>query len=89
MGMRKWVAGLASVIALDAQGQGNPTPPVAVGAALQGGHLLQGDGAPYSGGDGVPKRAFPLTSTERFPSASTVGVDLGKRRVAQRFPVFC
>jgi hypothetical protein len=34
------------------------------------------------------KRAFPLTSRERFPSASTVGPDLGERRVAQRFPVF-
>jgi hypothetical protein len=35
------------------------------------------------------KRAFPLMSREHFPSASTVGPDLGKRRVAQRFPVFC
>jgi len=36
----------------------------------------------------VGKRAFPLTARERFPFASTVGADLGKRRVAQRFPVF-
>jgi hypothetical protein len=35
------------------------------------------------------KGAFPLTSTERFPSASTVGGDLGERLVAQRFPPFC
>jgi hypothetical protein len=37
----------------------------------------------------VVKRAFPLTSTERFPSASTVGGHLGERRRAQRFLVFC
>jgi hypothetical protein len=37
----------------------------------------------------VGKRAFPLTSRERFPSASTVGGDLGERLLAQRFPVFC
>src|SRR5215207_3448468 len=36
----------------------------------------------------VGKRAFPCTSTERFPSGSTVGGDLGERRGAQRFPVF-
>jgi hypothetical protein len=35
------------------------------------------------------KRAFPWTSTERFPLASTIGRDLGERRVAQRFPGFC
>jgi hypothetical protein len=29
-----------------------------------------------------------LTSRERFPSVSTVGGDLGERRLAQRFPVF-
>jgi hypothetical protein len=34
------------------------------------------------------KRAFPWTPTERFPSASTVGGDLGERRRAQRFPGF-
>ena len=37
----------------------------------------------------VGKRAFPWTSRERFPSAPTVGDDLGERRRAQRFPVFC
>jgi hypothetical protein len=35
------------------------------------------------------KRAFPWTSSERFPSPSTVGGDLGERLLAQRFPVFC
>jgi hypothetical protein len=35
------------------------------------------------------KRAFNWTSRERFPSASTVGADLGERLLAQRFPVFC
>jgi hypothetical protein len=49
---------MASVIALDAQGKGKPAPPVAVGAALQGGHLLEGDGGPYSGGDGVISQIF-------------------------------
>ena len=43
---------------------------------------------PQQLGGGVPKRAFPLTSRERFPCACTVGGDLGKRVRAQRFPVF-
>jgi hypothetical protein len=34
------------------------------------------------------RRAFPWTSRERFSCASTVGPDLGERRVAQRFPMF-
>jgi hypothetical protein len=34
----------------------------------------------------VGRRAFPWTSSERFPFGSTVGGDLGERRVAQRFP---
>jgi hypothetical protein len=43
-----------------------------------------------SGGErGWIKRAFNWTRRERFPSASTVGGDLGERPVAQRFPVFC
>jgi hypothetical protein len=36
----------------------------------------------------VPKRAFNWTSREHFPFASTVGGDLGKRLLAQRFPGF-
>ena len=36
----------------------------------------------------VGKRAFPWTSTERFPCESTVGGDLGERLLAQRFPGF-
>ena len=35
------------------------------------------------------RRAFPWTPGERFPSASTVGGDLGERLLAQRFPGFC
>ena len=34
------------------------------------------------------KKAFSWTPTERFPSASTVGADLGERLLAQRFPPF-
>src|SRR5215211_8421877 len=34
------------------------------------------------------RERFPGTSRERFPTASTVGGDLGERRLAQRFPVF-
>jgi hypothetical protein len=34
------------------------------------------------------KRPFNWTSRERFPSASTVGPELGERRLAQRFPGF-
>jgi hypothetical protein len=34
-------------------------------------------------------RAFNWTSRERFPSASTVGRNLGERLRAQRFPGFC
>jgi len=33
---------------------------------------------PQQLGGGVPKRAFPLTSRERFPCACTVGGDLGE-----------
>src|SRR5215211_4925370 len=32
------------------------------------------------------KRALNWASRERFPSASTVGPDLGERRLAQQFP---
>ena len=39
-----------------------------------------------SGGEECRKRAFPWTSRDRFPSASTVGGDLGERLLAQRFP---
>jgi hypothetical protein len=49
------------------------------------------DGVVYcqSGQPQVAKRAFPWTSGERFPFASTVGGDLGERLLAQRFPVLC
>ena len=36
----------------------------------------------------LSKRAVNRTSRERFPSASTVGGDLGERRLVQRVPVF-
>jgi len=42
--------------------------------------------ASSSGRVEVPKESVDWTSRERFPTASTVGPDLGKRRVAQRFP---
>ena len=61
-----------------------------VDAPYNDGWMRQMGGDAWSSGSvGCRKRAFPLTSRERFPSGSTVGGDLGERHIAQRFPVFC
>ena len=48
-----------------------------------------GRGATRGRSGNVEGERFNWTPRERFPMTSTVGPDLGERRVAQRFPGFC
>jgi hypothetical protein len=57
-------------------------------------HTMANEHWPWSSGCSsarveVAKESVSLDVKRAFPCASTVGADLGKRRVAQRFPVFC